>query len=319
MLRKLAPLAIALPLMAASADDCTIAIRLEEGEGESDDVLDDDDLTPDGDADRDGLSNAEELERGLDPLNPDTDGDGILDSVDDFDGGEDPGIGLPCNADFDCGAGLVCVEGACLYVDGVDSDGDGLSDFDEGLLGTDPYNPDTDGDGIIDSNDGDGQFGVDSDGDGLQDADEGFFGTDPLNPDTDADGILDSEDEDTFSPEGREDRDQDGLPDSWEEGIGTSPDLADTDGDGLSDFDEVYNFGTDPLNPDSNGDGVNDSNDPSSQADSDNDGLTDFVEGHFGTDPQNADTDGDGLPDGDEVYIHGTDPLTPDRPRDENH
>lgn len=212
MLRKLAPLAIALPLMAASADDCTIAIRLEEGEGESDDVLDDDDLTPDGDADRDGLSNAEELERGLDPLNPDTDGDGILDSVDDFDGGEDPGIGLPCNADFDCGAGLVCVEGACLYVDGVDSDGDGLSDFDE-----------------------------------------------------------------------------------------------------------VYNFGTDPLNPDSNGDGVNDSNDPSSQADSDNDGLTDFVEGHFGTDPQNADTDGDGLPDGDEVYIHGTDPLTPDRPRDENH
>lgn len=311
LLEKLAPLAIALPLMAASADDCTIAIRLDDGDT-GDEEIDDDELAPDGDADRDGLSNEEELALGLDPLNPDTDGDGILDSVDDFDG-QDPGIDQPCNADFDCDAGLICVEGACLFVDGLDSDGDGLSDEDERLFGTDPYNPDTDGDGIIDSNDPDGQFGVDSDGDGITDADEGFFGTDPYNNDSDGDGLVDSEDEDTFSPEGREDRDNDGLPDSWEEGIGTSPDSADTDGDGLSDFDEVYNFGTDPLNPDSNGDGVNDSNDPSSQTDSDNDGLTDLIEGHFGTDPRNADTDGDGRTDSDEIYVDGTDPTTPDQ------
>ena len=33
----------------------------------------------------------------------------------------------------------------------IDSDGDGLSDYDEGLIGTDPYNPDTDGDKFSDS------------------------------------------------------------------------------------------------------------------------------------------------------------------------
>jgi hypothetical protein len=311
VLEKLAPLAVALPLMAASADDCTIAIRLDDGDAGDD--IDVDDLDPADDADRDGLSNAEELERGLDPLNPDTDGDGIIDSVDDFDGGGDPGIGQPCNASFDCDAGLICVEGACLYVDGLDSDGDGLSDVDEHFFGTDPLNPDTDGDGIIDSNDPDHVgVGSDADGDGLLDSDEEFLGTDPLNPDTDGDGIIDSEDEDSFSPEGRPDRDGDGLPDTWEEAIGTNPELADTDGDGLSDFDEVYNFGTDPLNPDSNGDGVNDGNDPSSETDSDNDGLTDFIEAHFGTDPLNPDTDGDGRSDGDEVLVDGTDPLHED-------
>ena len=35
----------------------------------------------------------------------------------------------------------------------LDSDGDGLTDFMELAMGTDPYNPDTDGDGIIDSKD----------------------------------------------------------------------------------------------------------------------------------------------------------------------
>jgi hypothetical protein len=48
--------------------------------------------------------------------------------------------------------------------DGVDSDGDGLSDEREAELGTDPNNPDTDGDGILDG-------------------DELLLGTDPLVPD----------------------------------------------------------------------------------------------------------------------------------------
>ena len=53
--------------------------------------------------------------------------------------------------------------------------------------------------------------------------------------------------------------------------VGDGTDV-DTDGDGLSDFDEVYVYGTDPLNPD---------------------------------------TDGDGCSDGDEVLVFGTDPLDP--------
>ena len=70
----------------------------------------------------------------------------------------------------------------------------------------------------------------------------------------------------------------------------------DSDGDGLSDYDEIYVYGTDPLDPDTDGDG-----------------LTDYEEIHtYGTDPLNPDTDGDGLSDGDEVNVYGTDPLDPD-------
>lgn len=70
----------------------------------------------------------------------------------------------------------------------------------------------------------------------------------------------------------------------------------DSDGDGLSDYDEIYVYGTDPLNPDTDGDG-----------------LTDYEEVMvYGTDPLNPDTDGDGLSDGDEVNVYGTDPLDPD-------
>ena len=70
----------------------------------------------------------------------------------------------------------------------------------------------------------------------------------------------------------------------------------DTDGDGISDYDEIYTYGTDPLDPDTDGDG-----------------LTDYEEIYeYGTDPLNPDTDGDGINDGDEVLVYGTDPLDPD-------
>jgi outer membrane protein OmpA-like peptidoglycan-associated protein len=71
----------------------------------------------------------------------------------------------------------------------------------------------------------------------------------------------------------------------------------DSDGDGLSDYDEIYIYGTDPLNPDT-----------------DEDGLTDYEEIYvYGTDPLNPDTDGDGFSDGQEVEM-GTDPLDPADP-----
>lgn len=57
----------------------------------------------------------------------------------------------------------------------IDSDGDGLTDREEALYGTNPLL-------------------VDTDGDGLSDYEEiKIYGTDPLNPDTDGDGYTDGE------------------------------------------------------------------------------------------------------------------------------
>lgn len=46
--------------------------------------------------------------------------------------------------------------------------------------------------------------------------------------------------------------------------------------------------------------------------DSDMDGLDDAQELQLGTDPHNGDTDGDGLSDWEEVFVYGTDPTNPD-------
>jgi len=64
------------------------------------------------DSDNDGKSDEGELFYNLDPFNPDTDGDGLLDGQEIFDYGTDP--------------------------TNKDSDGDGISDFEEVKRGTDP-------------------------------------------------------------------------------------------------------------------------------------------------------------------------------------
>jgi len=81
----------------------------------------------------------------LDPLNPDYDGDGILD-------GEEIAMGMnPASLDSD-GDGLsdAYEYGAGLHGGVRDSDFDGLDDAQELLEGSDPLNPDSDGDGLLD-------------------------------------------------------------------------------------------------------------------------------------------------------------------------
>ncbi len=193
------------------------------------------------------------------------------------------------------------------YIDDVlvagkmDTDGDGLSDQDEALYGTDPNNPDSDGDGMSDGweveNGSDplvSDPGDDVDGDGLNSLQEYQNGTDPEDADSDDDGLSDGDEviihgTDPNNP----DSDDDGLLDGDEVTIyGTDPNNPDEDEDGLLDGDEVTIHGTDPNNPDSDGDGL-----------LDGDEVT-----IYGTGPGNLDSDGDGIPDGWEV-AQGLNPL----------
>ncbi len=113
---------------------------------------------------------------------------------------------------------------------GADTDRDGIPDYLEELLGTDPTKSDTDGDGLPDR--------VELLAQGLS----------PLLADSNEDGVAD----------GDEDSDGDGLINRREYELGTSLWDADTDGDGLSDGDEVLVYLTDPLAADTDKDGIPD-------------------------------------------------------------
>lgn len=110
---------------------------------------------------------------------------------------------------------------------GVDTDGDGLDDATEELIGTSPLVRDTDGDGFSDFL----EYHL---------RDSGF---DPLYPD----------DADCTQTTDREDTDGDGLLNCEERFIGTSLQLADTDADWYSD-DLEYRNGTNPVIADNLGD-----------------------------------------------------------------
>ncbi|MBI2517337.1 MAG: hypothetical protein HYV95_10530 [Opitutae bacterium] len=116
-----------------------------------------------------------------------------------------------------------------------DLDGDGLTNIQEFIRGTNPSAVDSDGDGLPDAwevahhtNPMVADAALDPDGDGLTNAEEYAAGTDPQLADTDGDG----------------------LPDGWEKQHGLNPlsaaDAAlDSDGDGLTNLQE-YQQGADP-------------------------------------------------------------------------
>ena len=138
-------------------------------------VVDPDECDPnDADSDDDGLLDEVEVgcdgvfKMGLDTAcdNPDTDGDGLVDGIEDADG---DGEYEPAKGETDPAV--------------ADSDGDGCDDGEESVMGTDPNNTDSDMDGISDGFE-------DRNCDGVVDLDEGE--TDPNNMDTDGDGTPDN-------------------------------------------------------------------------------------------------------------------------------
>ncbi|MBK9072355.1 MAG: hypothetical protein IPL79_15345 [Myxococcales bacterium] len=228
------------------------------------------------DSDQDGLLDIVELASGCTDAGengvcdgPDTDGDGLVDSLDGDPAFGDPTPTVPPNAD---GTGLPDFRDP-------DSDDDGNPDTDiSGCVDTTPADDqcdggDVDNDGVVDPIDGFDGHGIavpeagDNDGDGIPD---------DIDLDDDNDGIPDADEGD-----GDVDTDADGTPDSLD---------PDSDNDGLTDADEAGHG-----QPDGNGDGVIDC--PSGVGDN---GLCDDVEtapdsGTPGFTP--TDTDDDGTPD----------------------
>lgn len=156
--------------------------------------------------------------------------------------------------------------GACTD---VDTDGDGVNDTVEGLLGTDKTKKDSDGDGIEDKAEltpvgGDTTGKVDTDGDGTVDA---------LDLDSDGDTLSDKD-------EGTADVDNDGKPNFRD---------PDDDGDGILTKDEVEDTNKLPAGTDSRDDVDKDGKKNWYDSDADGDGTGDGAEGR-------GDSNGDGRP-----------------------
>jgi uncharacterized repeat protein (TIGR01451 family)/MYXO-CTERM domain-containing protein len=291
------------------------------------------------DSDGDGASDPDEVAAGTDPMdrdsdddgvadgaepswNMDSDGDGLInaldpDSDDDalYDGTE---LGLGCD-----GVGTDKTEHHCIA--DADSDGGGERDGSEdenldGKLDMGERDPTT-------GHGGDDNGGGDMDGDGLSDGTEDAIGTDKNDADSDDDGLIDGQERNPADDTDGDglvnaldpDSDDDALPDGLEAGkdcgnaatkpghctpdadpsTTTSPVDRDTDNGGASDGSEDVNRNG-KLDMGERNPIAGHGDDDNQGVDSDSDGLSDDLEDSLGSNKMDADTDDDGLLDGQE-------------------
>ncbi len=231
--------------------------------------------------------------------------------------------GYGCLEDTNPADGICDTTGAGSVV--PDTDGDGIldpvdvDDDNDGILDTDEGTGDTDGDLIPDAVD------LDSDNDGIMDVVEGNSGCADTTPAdaicdgpfdatgyaTDGSGQMPPDSDIDMVPDFQDlDSDNDGLLDITEGNSGCDDaaatdgvcDTGDADGDGIADsIDDTSGRGDDTLTEVPNTDG--DTQADYIDIDSDEDGITDLVEGNSGctdTTPEDGecddpDTDGDGI------------------------
>ncbi|ADO74013.1 Ig-like domain-containing protein [Stigmatella aurantiaca] len=237
---------------------------------------------PPGDSDGDGLSDELEAKLGTDPMDDDTDNDGLLDGSEDanHNGVVDADETSPLVFDTDLDGLSDGLELALTEPEGNDTDlSKFVADVDPSTK-TAPLDDDTDDDGLKDGSE-------DANHDGKVDANE----TNPLVFDTDEDGLSDGLELGLTTPEG----------------IGTDPSKFVADADPST--------RTDPLKRDTDAggvfDGIEDRNhngrvdereldplDPTDDRDADLDGVDNTREEEVGTDPFDNDSDDDGVPDG---------------------
>ena len=333
-----------LPASLDADDDGDGVLDVDEGFGlvdsDGDGKVDSHDLDSDGDGIRDRLEAQPVGSPAVEALGVDQDGDGLDAAFDSDEGGlalgpvDGDGDGVPDRLDLDSdGDGVLdSVEGHGPLADGSvvsteDANGDGLLDM---WASSAPDRVDRDGDGRPDWRD------ADDDGDGIPTATERLGATDRLDRDTDDDGLDDGLEVALGLDPTDADGDDDGLADGAE--VTTDPEVADSDEDGLLDgleagatsrvpgglsdgvgipfvgtegpfaADADPSTTTDPADDDSDDDGLLDG-----AEDANRDGAAQRVLGGVGssgsgeTDPSNPDTDGDGILDGTELSLQQPD------------